>query len=152
MAQFETVYARIERLLRARNAERKKLGLSKLNMNQLSLLGGSRGMLAQLKSRTVHETEQATLKAQQAAPIAAELGVTVEYLLGTESGKALSDERYPSRNAAIEAARALKIDERAIEKALLHEPETGSDPGTRYWFRLIESFELALSSRPASSR
>ena len=112
----------------------------------LRAAGVSEGYLSQFRARE-QRNRDASFNTTQATAMAAELGVSVEDLLGTAP---LHDtgERYPGLARAIVAARMLNYSEAAIAAVSKETPDV--DPGARYWFHRIEAEDDALL-RPATA-
>lgn len=79
--------------------------------------------------------------ARKLVSIAAALNTTVEYLVTGDGPRTIDDvdvrDPYPSRQRAILLAKSLQLPESAIAVVRAHDP--GRDPGSMYWFSLIEA-------------
>lgn len=96
----------------------------------------SRGQIKSWRSRLEKRPDARIANISKMAHL---LGMTVEtfesQVFGTEQGS--SEDSYPCRADAIQAARALQLPESAIQIVLREDP--GTDPGRWYWFKRIES-------------
>jgi len=132
----ETLYERITRLWRA-------TGRFTSERHFLRECGVSQSYLSEFKLR-LEGDPNAGLGSQIAADMAGELGISIEDLLGKPPLHE-SDDTYPSRSAAVGAARLLQYPESAIAEVMAETP--GHDPGPRYWIRRIEA---ASEAKPPS--
>lgn len=108
--------------------------------------GVSPAYLQRLTTRAA-ENEHTTVRADHLVAIAAALGVDVRYLTGEIDE--LPDP-HPTRAAAIRHARAIGIDEAAIEAIRREEPGRPLDEAQ--WTRRILDAALALQSDPKGDR
>jgi hypothetical protein len=107
-------------------------------------LGLSETYMSALRDRCLKDPN-CSIDTANATKIAHDLGMTVDALLGNAPPP--TNDPYPGRSEAVDAARKLQFSQRAIDSVYLDNP--GADPGPLWWFKRIEAEEVRLSFPPA---
>ncbi len=128
----ENILQRLQRLIR----ESVRSGRHASQSGLLRSQGLSTGLVGELRKRITADPT-AGMTGDTAEKLSRALGVSVQTILTGDSADSELVDVYRERAAAIDAARALKLPEAAIQLVLKEDP--GGSPSAMYWFRRIES-------------